>query len=92
MHIHGNQFTPNLAFNAAYAAQKAEAKREAEATRKKLFESASELAGDADFVTSIGAQSEDSDRHSQPKNQQEKKEKNRPEPTDAGSSHLSDWA
>jgi len=92
MHIRGNQMNPNLAFNAAYAAQKALAKREVEATRKKLFESASELAGDVAFVTSIGAQEENSERHSQQKDHQEKKAGIESEQEGAGTSHISDWA
>ena len=92
MHIHGVQMNPNLALNAAYAAQKAQAKREAEATRKKLFESTSELAGDGDFVMSIGAQQENYEGHSQRKNQQEKKSRNRSEKEGVITSHVSDWA
>ena len=48
MRIHQNQVNPNAQLDAMQAAQKAAAKREAEKTRKKLFESASEIAADAD--------------------------------------------
>jgi len=48
MRIHQNQINPNAQLDAMYAAQKAAAKREAGKTRKKLFESASEIAAEAD--------------------------------------------
>jgi len=44
MHIHMTQSNPEAQLNAAYAAQQAQARREAEATRKKLTEFASKLA------------------------------------------------
>ena len=40
------QFDPNIQMNALYAAARAEAKREAERTRKKLRNFASALAGE----------------------------------------------
>jgi hypothetical protein len=38
MRVHPNQINPNAQLDAMYAAQKAAAKREAEATRKKLLQ------------------------------------------------------
>jgi hypothetical protein len=48
MHVHVNQMNPYAQLDAADAAQKAASKRAAEKTRKKLFEFASALAGEAD--------------------------------------------
>ena len=48
MHVHANQMNPYAQLDAADAAQKAASKRAAEKTRKKLFEFASALAGEAD--------------------------------------------
>jgi len=53
MRIHSNQPNPNAQLDALSAENKAAAKKRAERTRKKLLESASELAGAAseeDFV------------------------------------------
>jgi hypothetical protein len=46
MHVRNIQFDPNIQMNALYAAARAEAKREAERTRKKLRNFASALAGE----------------------------------------------
>ena len=48
MRVHANQIDPNIQLDAMYAAQKAAAKREVARTRKKLIESASELAGEVE--------------------------------------------
>jgi hypothetical protein len=54
MHVHANQLDANFQLNAFYAAAKAEAKRDAERTRKKLLNAASALAGDTDaFVVQL---------------------------------------
>jgi hypothetical protein len=61
MRVHQNQVNPNVQLDAMYAAQKAAAKREAERTRKKLFELSSELAGAGDlgaYVVKLGAREE----------------------------------
>jgi hypothetical protein len=81
----------DLALNAAYTAQQAQAKREAEATRKELFKSAMTLAAEnEDYVVSIGGQRENPAKQSK-QNQREKKQK-----ADAGheevNTHISDWA
>jgi hypothetical protein len=61
MHIHGNQFDPNVQMYGLSAAARTEAKRAAERTRNKLLNAASALAGEyddaADCVVSL---SEDS--------------------------------
>ena len=56
MHIHATQFNLDMQMNALYAAARAEAKQEAERTRKKLGNFASALAGqvdDADCIVSF---------------------------------------
>jgi hypothetical protein len=57
MHVHSNQFDPNLMqMYALHAAAKTEAKREAERTRRKLTEAAWALGGeydDADCVVRL---------------------------------------
>ncbi|MGA8111911.1 MAG: hypothetical protein WBD46_14080 [Acidobacteriaceae bacterium] len=55
MHVHGPQFNPNYQLNAIYAAARAEARREAERTRKKLLSAASSLAAEAgeDCIVSL---------------------------------------
>jgi hypothetical protein len=54
MHVHPNQLDTNFQLNASYAVAKAEAKREAERTRKKLLNAASALADDTDaFVVQL---------------------------------------
>jgi hypothetical protein len=46
MHVHANQINPAAQTDALYAAERAAAKRAAESTRRKLLESASEVAGE----------------------------------------------
>jgi hypothetical protein len=97
MHIHANQTNPNVQLNALYAAEKAEAKRETERTRKKLIKFASVLAGECGepCVMKLGA-------HEEPQVQAKQDQRNRnqgsrkkqseavnPEPGDAS---ISDWA
>lgn len=91
MHIHGNLTNPNLALNAAYAAQQAQAKREAEATRKELIRSAMTLAAEnEDCVVSISGQRENPAKQSK-HNQREKKQKADAEHEEVYA-HISDWA
>jgi hypothetical protein len=81
---------PNSALNAAYAAQRAQAKQRAEANRKELFGSAMTLAAEnEDCVVSIGGQRENSGE--QPKHHREKKQKADAEHEDVNA-HISDWA
>jgi len=93
MHIHG--MNPSIESNAAYAAERANAKREAEAFRKKLSESVNRLvAGDEDCIVSIDAQQKDAkDQPQQEQEQeQEKKEKNAGAEQKEVRGHISDWA
>lgn len=59
MHVHANQFDPNLQLSNL---QTAEAKKNAEQVRKKLLNAASALAGDygdePDCIVSLGAKQE----------------------------------
>jgi hypothetical protein len=97
VHIHANQTNPNAQLNALYAAEKAEAKRETERTRKKLIEFASVLAsecGEPCVVKLEGheepqeqtKQDQRSENRGSPKKQSEQVN---PEPGDAS---ISDWA
>jgi uncharacterized LabA/DUF88 family protein len=95
MRIHQNQVNPNAQLDAMHAAQKAAAKREAEKTRKKLFESASEVAADGDseaFVVQL-EERQDSDSPSKRNlpSPQARKRSNAKADSDNQSS-LSDWA
>jgi hypothetical protein len=90
MRIQGNQFNPNLALDAAYEVQKAEAKREVAAIRKKLLDSATQSAADDDdFVVSISTEQQNSEQ--QPKQNKQQQETQDPSPGDE-SGHISDWA
>jgi hypothetical protein len=97
MHIHANQPNPNVQLNALYAAEKAEAKRETERTRKKLTEFASVLAGECGEPCVVKLE-----EHEQPQEQakQDQRNENRgsrkkqseavnPQPGDVS---ISDWA
>jgi len=92
MHIRANQTNPNAQMDALYAAGRAAAKQQAERTRKKLLESASELAGEAgteDCVVRLRSRQEEREKEDQ--SQGEKKQ----EPDAASEStegSISDWA
>jgi RNA polymerase-binding transcription factor DksA len=91
MHIHG--MNPSIESNAAYAAERANAKREAEAFRKKLSESVNRLvAGDEDCIVSIDAQQKDAQDQPQQEQEREKKQKNADAEQKEVRSHISDWA
>jgi len=87
MRVHPNQVNPNAQLDAMYAAQKAEAKREAARTRKKLMEFAAELAGQAEVtdivVTFTPEENGGQDRREPDREQAEAK---------SNDSSLSDWA
>lgn len=96
MHVHASQTNPNIQLNTLYAAEKAEAKRETERTRKKLMEFASVLAGEAGeaCVVKLGAQDESqeqAEQDPQSENQGGKKRIEGLEP-EAGDASISDWA
>jgi hypothetical protein len=87
MHVHGNQFDPLFEANLLYAAEKSEAKRDAERTRKKLLSAASALPGeyeDAAVVSLSGddAQQEQTEQREQPEQQKQ----------DSAEDLFSDWA
>jgi cell division protein FtsN len=107
MHVHGVKLDPNLmALNAAYSAQKAQSKKEAEIVRQKLREASSRLTGESDEPW----RPEDETKNSQQEEPQEESpteeaaeaaagEQNPPEsaaeedsrPGDAANHHLSEW-
>ena len=93
MHIHGNQFDPNIQLNALDAATKAEAKQQAEETRKKLL-SAALLASEADCVVKLSGDSaseENSDSEGRRNQDSEKKQGERANSV-SGEGPFSDWA
>jgi hypothetical protein len=97
MHVHPSPINPNAQLDALYAAEKAAGKREAERTRKKLLESASALAGEADSgedcVVKLGTREESQEQPGQ-QNQQNLGGRKQKGPADAqGADHsVSDWA
>jgi hypothetical protein len=99
MHVRPSQINPNAQMDALYAAERAAARREAESTRKKLLEFASELAGEAGSeegcVVKLGAyeESEESGEHAEEKNQRGglSKNKGKADSEDVESS-ISNWA
>jgi len=96
MHIHANQSNPNIQLNALYAAEKAEAERETERTRKKLMEFASVLAGEAGeaCVVKLGARDKSQEQEKQDEhheNQRPRKPTERVKPN-SGDGCISDWA
>jgi E3 ubiquitin-protein ligase DOA10 len=91
MRIH--DMNPNIESDAVSAVQRAEAKREADAFRKKLSESVANLRADDDgCVVSIGARQEEAEGQSEQKNQQEKKAKKEDAQPNDVNGHISDWA
>ena len=93
MHPRNIQFDPNLQMNALYAAARAEAKREAERTRKKLrtFASAltSELGDGADCVVKLTG---DHASQGQAKNQGEKEKPGEDADSEISANSGSYWA
>jgi hypothetical protein len=96
MHVHQNQMNPTAQLDAAYAAQKAAAKREAERTRKKLTELASEPDGASDaeaWVVSLGPREESDGETKRRTYPRERKPTKRQEPApEGGENSISDWA
>ena len=102
MRVHQTQVNQNAQLDAMYAAQKAEVKRAAERTRKKLFESASKLAGEADAeacVVKLGAHEESQQEEShqdatrQRANKPRTSKQQSPEvDSESADSSISDWA
>jgi hypothetical protein len=96
MHIHANQTNPNIQLNPLYAAEKAEAKRETERTRKKLMEFASVLAGEAGeaCVVKLAAREESQEQQKQGQHQENHSRKKQTEGVNPNSEDgsISDWA
>jgi hypothetical protein len=96
MHIHANQTNPNIQLNALYAAEKAEAKRETERTRKKLMEFASVLAGEAGeaCVVKLAEREESQEQQKQGQHQENDRRKKQTERVNpnSGDGSISDWA
>ncbi|MGD0181064.1 MAG: hypothetical protein ABSC15_14725 [Terriglobales bacterium] len=96
MHVHANQTNPNIQLNILYAAEKAEANRETERTRKKLMEFASVLSGEAGeaCVVKLGAHdgSEEQAKQDQQNENRSRKKQNEPANGEGRDSSISDWA
>lgn len=96
MHVHASQLNPNAALDAAYAAQKAAANREAAATRKKLLDFASALAGETDsYVARTGDEEEPSrgnPQHSDSGGKERRRKNSAQADAEETRSHLSNWA
>jgi hypothetical protein len=96
MHVHANQSNPNIQLNTLYAAEKAEAKRETERTRKKLMEFVSMLSGEAGeaCVVKLAAHddSEEQAKQNQPRENRSRKKQNESVNPEAGDFSISDWA
>ena len=96
MHVHANQTNPNIQLNNLYAAEKAEAKRESERTRKKLMEFASVLAGEAGeaCVVKLGAHDESQEQAKQDRRNENQGGEKQSEPVkpESGDGSISDWA
>jgi len=96
MHVHASQTNPNIQLNTLYAAEKAEAKRETERTRKKLMEFASALSGEAGeaCVVKLGAHdgSEEQAKQNQPGENRSRKKRGEEASSGAGEASISDWA
>ncbi len=96
MNVRANPINLNAQLDAAYSAQKAAAKREAERTRKKLLEFASELAGESETGEACAVRREageedrgDKERQNQQDLRKEQEEQASPRVADKS---ISDWA
>jgi len=98
MHVHNNQFDPNLQLGALYATARAEAKQEAERVRNKLTHAASSLLGDydEDCVVSLSGDQESEQRQQSPEdeaqNQAQANPQNSPGQPTPDPTLFSDWA
>jgi hypothetical protein len=91
MHIHVTQPNPNAQLDAAYAAQQAQARREAAAVRKKLMGFASKLATASD--QDIWANWSEQGNAGRQFSQSEQKDKQQGETRQSGVvERISDWA
>jgi hypothetical protein len=96
MHVHANQSNPNIQLNTLYAAEKAEAKRETERTRKKLMEFVSMLSGEAGEACVVKLRAHDGSEERAKQDQQNenrsRKKQNESANPEAGDFSISDWA
>lgn len=95
MRVHANQINPNIQLDAMYAAQKADAKREAARTRKKLSEYASKLSGEGeDCVVELGRGEESDDEADRQKPQKplQARKSGSESPNPPEDEAISDWA
>jgi hypothetical protein len=99
MHVHNNQFDPNLQLGAFYSAARAEAKKEAERVRTKLTHAASHLLGDyeEDCVVSLSGDQDSRQHPSQQSPEDESQSNVQPNapaqnPPSATPTIFSDWA
>jgi hypothetical protein len=95
MHVHMNQVNPNAQLDAMYAVQRADAKREAERIRKKLLESASAVAGEAEgeaCVVRLGERESSQEKEANRQSLPQAHKGNEDDDTDDGEISVSDWA
>jgi hypothetical protein len=97
MHVHPNQVNQYAQLDSMYAAQKAAGKRAAEQTRRKLLESASALAGEADSEAAVVKlrERDSSQQESKQNNQQTPRDLKKQEKranSEAAKGLVSDWA
>jgi hypothetical protein len=98
MHVHGNQFDPNIQAYSLSAAAQAEAKKAAERTRNKLLNAASALAGEyddaVDCVVSLSEDSGSGEQENQRNRQSQSGQKTTDEQANLESvdNPFSDWA
>lgn len=97
MHIRPCQMNAYLTLDALRSSEQVAAKRRAEATRKKLFESASEVAGEAEFneayVFETEAREESQERpKARSQNEPHRKGLEAVVGSEEDDEHISDWA
>jgi hypothetical protein len=96
MHIHPNQINPNLQQDALYAAEKAAAKEQAERTRRKLMEFASEISGEVaseDCIVNLGEKDEGQEPEGRQKQKHASRNKSKEHvESEEAEGFVSDWA
>jgi hypothetical protein len=95
MHVHANQLNPNMQLNSVYSAERTAAQREAANTRKKLLDSASQVAGDAEeaCIVNLGEREESKEQKRRQNLPRRSKAAKRDETGEGDAdSSISDWA
>lgn len=97
MHIRPCQINPYLALDALRFSEQVAAKRRAEATRRKLLKSASEVAGEAEFseayVFETQAREDSQERpRARSRNEPNRKKLEAVVNSEEDDEHISDWA